>query len=100
MTWSLTGRHHKHDDQSPGSLLQRGGPQYQREGTSISESKISKEASLSLAQHCDRRHQLTARHLGHCCHYDDDDFGHDDNDHDEYIRTEEEEESKRFTYLL
>ena len=61
---------------------------------------IKEGQSESGAKLCggDRRHQPTARHLGHCCHYDDDDFGFDD-DH-EYIRTEEEEESKRLTYLL
>ena len=32
--------------------VQNYGPQYQRKGLSISESKISKKASLSLAQHC------------------------------------------------
>ena len=32
--------------------VQNYGPQYQRKGISISESKISKKASLSLAQHC------------------------------------------------
>ena len=108
--------------------VQNHGPQYQRKGISISESKISKNwdyqylnpkyqrigiiniriqnikegQSESGATLCggDRHHQPTARHLGHCCHYDDDHFGYDDDVDDEYIRTEEEEESTWFTYLL
>ena len=78
--------------------VQNYGPQYQRKGISISESKISKKASLSLAQQCVPEIGATNR-LWHCCHYDDDDFGYDDDDN-ENIRTEEEEESTWFTYLL
>ena len=43
----------------------------------MSESKISKKASLSLAQQCVPEIGATNR-LWHCCHYDDDDFGYDD----------------------
>ena len=57
--------------------VQNYGPQYQRKGISISESKISKKASLSLAQQCVPEIGATNR-LWHCCHYDDDDFGYDD----------------------
>ena len=106
MTGSLTAHHHKHDDQSPGPQLQRGGsklwsPISKKGIINIRIQNIKEGQSESGATLCggDRHHQPTARHLGHCCHYDDDDFGYDDDD-DEYIRTEEEEESTWFTYSL
>ena len=105
MTGSLTARLHKHDDQSPGPQLQRGGakswsPISKKGNINIRIQNIKEGQSESGATLCggDRRHQPTARHLGHCCHYDDEDFDYDDDD--EYIRTEEEEESTWFTYSL
>ena len=68
--------------------VQNYGPQYQRKGISIiSESKISKKRNINIrienikegqsesgATLCggDRRHQLTARHLWHRWHDDED----------------------------
>ena len=105
MTWSHTARHHKHDDQSSGYQLQRGGsklwsPISKKGNINIRIQNIKEGQSESGATLCaeDRRHQPTARHLGLCCLYDDHDLGYDEDG--EYTTTEEEEESKRFTYLL